>query len=313
MFIAIAVADGVFASGFSLIYDTLTVAEAIRPAIDPQLPEVRIAVAGEGPLVRAGSGVAIPTSCRIEDVGDADVVAVPGLGALDDASVLSALQTPGIRRLIAALQTVAASEMTIASACTGSFALAEAGLLDGRRATTSWWVRSLFERRYPAVELDVDRMLVRDDNAITAGAAFAHVDLALALVRLASVELADRVGQLLLIDQRASQSLYVAVDHISHADPLVADFERYVRANLAAPLRLEEISRSIGTTRRTLERRVAAVASMTPLELIRRIRAERASHLLSTTEQSVEQVALSVGYANASTVRELLRRYRQAA
>ena len=76
-------------------------------------------------------------------------------------------------------------------------------------------------------------MLVHDGDIVTAGAAFAHIDLALALVRTVSMELADRVARHLLIDRRAAQSMYVAIDHVSHNDTLVLDFERHVRANLA--------------------------------------------------------------------------------
>jgi transcriptional regulator GlxA family with amidase domain len=104
--------------------------------------------------------------------------------------------------------------------------------------------------------------------------------------------------------------VYAAIDHISRSDAVVRDFERHVRANLTDQLSIDAIARTLGTTRRTLERRVRAAAGMTPLELIQRIRAERAEHLLATTEQSIDQVAAIVGYRNGSTLRALLRRYR---
>jgi transcriptional regulator GlxA family with amidase domain len=311
MLFAIVVVDGIFSSGFTLLHDTLSVAELLRSQHHPEMTELEIVIAGEQPMIRTGSGLGVPTTARPDELGHADVVIVPALGALDEPGVLAALGAPGTVRLTSALAGLGGSGPMFAGACTGTFALAEAGLLGGRRATTSWWLASLFSRRYPVVELDADRMLVRDGDVLTAGAAFAHVDLALALVRMVSVELADRVARHLLIDRRPAQSVYAAIDHISRADDLVRDFERHVRANLADPLPIDGVARTLGTTRRTLERRVRAAAGMTPLELIQRIRAQRAEHLLATTEESIDQVAATVGYRNGSTLRALLWRYRR--
>jgi transcriptional regulator GlxA family with amidase domain len=310
MLLAIVVVDGVLSSGFTLLHDTLTVAEILRVRYGLAAEEIRVVVAGEQPMIRTASGLAIAAALRLEDVGAADAVVVPALGALDADGVLEALAAPATMRLTSALGALAGGGQMFATACTGTFVLGDAGLLDGRRATTSWWLTSLFARRYPLVELDADRMLVRDGDALTAGAAFAHIDLALALVRIVSNELADRVARHLLIDRRAAQSAYVAIDHVGRSDPLVRDFERHVRANLNSPLRIDAVAHALATTRRTLERRVAAAAEMTPLELVQRIRVQHAEHLLATTEQSVEQVAADVGYRNASTLRALLRRYR---
>jgi transcriptional regulator GlxA family with amidase domain len=114
-----------------------------------------------------------------------------------------------------------------------------------------------------------------------------------------------------LIDQRAAQSMYVAIDHVRRADPLVS-----ISSAMSAPTsptlcRPQQRRARFATTRRTLERRLWAAAEMTPPELIQRIRAERAEHLLATTDQSVDQVAAIVGYHNGSTLRALLRRYRR--
>ena len=310
MLFGVVVADGVLSSGFTLLHDTLSVAEVLRVKHDPTIPEIRLLVAGEQPMIRSASGLAIPTTVRPEQLDAADVVVVPALGACDEHEIQAVLSAPASVGLIAALRAMD-GDRVFAGACTGTFVLAEAGLLDGRRATTSWWLASLFRARYPTVELDADRMVVNDGGIMTAGAAFAHIDLALALVRTVSMELADRVARHLLIDRRAAQSMYVAIDHVSHHDTLVLDFERHVRANLAGPLLIEPLARTLATTRRTLERRVRAAGDMTPLELIQRIRAERAEHLLATTEQSIDQVAVTVGYRNGSTLRALLRRYRR--
>src|SRR5262249_133460 len=109
-------------------------------------------------------------------------------------------------------------------------------------------------------------------------------------------------------DERASQSAYLVVDHLTHNDPLVLGFEQQARARLGEALDVCELAAAIGTSRRTLERRTQAALGMSPLALVQRLRTERAVHLLRTTAQSVEQIAPQVGYANASTLRSQLRR-----
>jgi transcriptional regulator GlxA family with amidase domain len=196
---------------------------------------------------------------------------------------------------------------TVAGACTGTFALAEAGLLDGRRATTSWWLAEWFHERYPKVHLDMSAMVVADDRVTTAGAAFAHVDLALHVLRGLSPELADMVARYLVVDQRAAQSSYIVTSHLVANDEVVRNFDRHVRAHLANLPDIAAIASVLGTNRRTLERRVRASTGHTPNELIQRIRVERAKHLARTTGSNLDQVALQVGYASASSLRRAMR------
>jgi transcriptional regulator GlxA family with amidase domain len=146
MLFAIVVVDGIFSSGFTLLHDTLSVAELLRSQHDPEIAELEIVIAGEQPMIRTGSGLGVPTTARPDELGEADVVIVPALGALDEPGVLAALGTPGTVRLTSALAGLGGSGPMFAGACTGTFALAEAGLLGGRRATTSWWLASLFSR-----------------------------------------------------------------------------------------------------------------------------------------------------------------------
>jgi len=197
----------------------------------------------------------------------------------------------------------------MAAACTGTFALAEARLLDHERATTSWWLGRTFRERYPSVDLDLNAMIVVGEHAMTAGAAFAHLDLALAIVGRISPDLAHHVARLLLIDERASQNGYLAVGHLDHDDALVRDFERRIRSTLDRPASISTIAREIGASRRTLERRVRLATEMSPTEFVQRVRVERARHLVRGG-LSVEQAAPQVGYANAATLRSLIRRHR---
>jgi len=164
-----------------------------------------------------------------------------------------------------------------------------------------------FRSRYPSVVLDLDTMVAADAGVVTAGAAFAHIDLALALVRRVSPGLAEHVARLLVIGERASQSAYLVTDHLNHNDPLVLAFEQQARARLAEAPDVRQLAAAIGTSPRTLERRTQGALGMSPLTLVQRLRAERAAHLLRTTAQGIEQTArqdtaCSCGWRRGSAV-----------
>jgi transcriptional regulator GlxA family with amidase domain len=301
MHVGLLASDGCFSSGLTALIDVLLTAQAERPG-----------VAGTGRTVTTGAGLTVPVTMPLRDLPAADVVVVPALGTMTAEDTLSTLAASASRAIIQVLGGLDPQVTTVAAACTGVFTLAESGLLDRRRATTSWWLGAAFRSRYPSVVLDLDRMVVADAGLVTAGAAFAHIDLALALVRRVSPGLAEHVARLLVIDERACQSAYLVTDHLNHNDPLVLAFEQQARARLGQAVDVGELAAAIGTSRRTLERRTRAALGMSPLALVQRLRAERAIHLLRTTTQSVEQIAPQVGYANASTLRALLRRFRAA-
>jgi transcriptional regulator GlxA family with amidase domain len=196
----------------------------------------------------------------------------------------------------------------IAGCCTGTFVLGEAGLLDGRRATTTWWLGPAFRRRFPAVDLDERHMVVDDRGVLTAGAALAHLDLALTVVREASPALAELVARHLLIDSRASQAPFALQSQLAHDDELVRRFEGWIRDHLSEPFALGRAARALGASQRTLQRRVRAVLGKPPLSFVQDLRLERAAHLLRTTRDAVDEVAAAVGYSDGATLRTLLRR-----
>jgi transcriptional regulator GlxA family with amidase domain len=250
----------------------------------------------------------IPTTRTLRELDDLDVVVVATLGTFTGAATEAALEQRDTRALVRTLRSLDPHRTRLAAACTGVFPLAEAGHLDGRLATTTWFLTPTFRARYPEVSLDLERMVVADGPMLTAGAAFAHIDLGLAILRSISPELTRHVARLLLIDERPSQSAYVVYDHLQHDDPLVLAFERFVRKHLAEPFDVGIATHAIGTSRRTLERRTREVLAMSPLDIVHRLRLERAAHLRRTSDLSSEAIATRVGYANAETLRALERR-----
>src|SRR5476649_1848078 len=134
------------------------------------------------------------------------------------------------------------------------------------------------------------------------------LDLALALIRRASPELASLTARYLVVDERASQSIYSIPDHLAHADPLIRHFERWARGRLAEGFSLDQAAEDLATSKRTLARRMQSVLGKSPLAYFQDLRIERAVHLLRTSHASVDQIGAEVGYAEGVTLRALPRR-----
>jgi len=220
----------------------------------------------------------------------------------------TALARPDVKEGGAVLQQWARRGALMTAACVGTFVMAESGLLDHQKATTTWWLAPLFRRRYPSVQLDESYMIVKSGRVVTAGAALSHVDLALWLVRGVSPQLAGLTARYLIVDSRPAQSAYVLTDHLMHSDPVVQRFESWARARLAQGFSLDAAAKAVGASKRTLARRMQSVLGKTPLSYFQSLRVERAVHLLKTGTASVDQVAARVGYADGATLRTLLRR-----
>jgi transcriptional regulator GlxA family with amidase domain len=308
MRIGIVVQDGCFGSGVAAMLDILGTADLVRGAIDASIPPFAIAVAAPKRRITASNGMSITASRTLLELDDLDVVVVPALGTLTGPDTEARIESREGQAVVRALRRVDSGRARLAAACTGVFALAETGLLEGRHVTTTWFLAPAFVARYPNVRIDLERMVVSDGPTVTAGAAFAHIDLALALLHGVSTALTQHVARLLLLDERPSQASFLRYDLLTHDDPIVLAFERHVRQHLDDPFDIGHVAATIATSRRTLERRTRQVVGLSPLGIVQRLRLERAQHLRRTTGLSTEAIARRVGYANAETLRALERR-----
>jgi transcriptional regulator GlxA family with amidase domain len=264
----------------------------------------KVALTGVRRTVTTGQGLRVPV---VQADRRPDLVVVPALACKTPETIAAALERPDVADACSRLRAWWKSGVRIAAACTATFVVAASGILDGGRATTTWWLSPIFRQRFPRVTLDESRMIVSSPRVVTAGAALAHVDLALWLVRQKSPELAQAVARYLVFDARPSQATYVLPDHLAHSDLLVERFESWARRHLA-DFAMADAARHVGASERTLERRVHAVLGKTPLSFVQDLRVEAAVHRLRTTPDTIEQIAPAVGYADGVTLRTLLRR-----
>jgi transcriptional regulator GlxA family with amidase domain len=270
------------------------------------VPRFEVRIVGVRTRVRTSQGLTVPV--RAVDARVPDCVVVPALGFKMPGPLETALARPDVRDASAVLRDWSRPGTTMSAACIGTFVMAESGLLDGRQATTTWWLAPLFRARYPNVRLDESRMIVRSGCFVTAGAALSHMDLALSLVRGVSPKLAALTAKYLIVDTRPSQSAYALTDHLVHDDAIVQRFETWARGRLTRGFSLDEAASAVGASKRTLARRLTQVLGKTPLSYFQSLRVERAVHLLKTTGASVDEVAARVGYTDGTTLRTLLRR-----
>jgi len=307
MLIYVLTLDGVFDTGLAALQDSFAIADQLGRTSGcgfGGITSLRVSVGGS---VRTAQGLKVP-ALSASDLETPDVVAVPALGAKTPAALSQILQRRDIERAGQLLRRWHANGATIAAACTGTFVLAEVGLLDGKVSTTSWWLGSFFRSRYPKVELDDRRLLVGAGDVVTAGAALAHFDLALWLIRRSSPAIASLTARYLIAEPNFSHSIYVIPDHLTYSDPVVERFERWARTNLSNGFSLQLAAREIGASPRTLARKTKMVLGKSPLAYVQSLRVECAVHLLQTTKYPIEDIATKVGYADSITLRALLRR-----
>jgi transcriptional regulator GlxA family with amidase domain len=299
--------NGVFDTGLSAVLDAFGTANALAEMTGISSLRFRVKVVGLHKSITTAHGLSVPVIAAAR-AQTPDAVVMPAIFQIKQEALVQALAGSEVREAGAVLRKWSARGALTATACIGTFVLAEAALLDGEEATTTWWLAPLFRQRYPRVRLDESRIIVQSNAVVTAGAALSHLDLALALIRRASPELANLTARYLVVDVRTSQSIYSIPDHLAKADPLIQQFERWARGHLTEGFSLDHAAQALATSKRTLARRMQSVLGKSPLAFFQDLRIERAVHLLRTGHASVDQIAAEVGYAEGVTLRALLRR-----
>ena len=307
MRVSVLAVDRVFDTGLAAVLDAFQTANELAAVSRMSTSRFEVSIVGVRKNVRTAQGFSVPV--RPAPKHAPDCVVVPAIGFKMPDALQRALSRPDIADAADLLREWAGRGATMSAACIGTFVLAESGVLDNHDATTTWWLAPMFRTRYPSVRLDESHMLIKSGTVVTAGAALSHMDLALWLIRQQSPKLAALTAKYLIVDSRPSQSAYVLTDHLIHNDPLVERFERWARTRLAQGFSLDEAAKAVASSKRTLARRMQTVLGKSPLSYVQSLRVERAVHLLKTGNESVDEIAARVGYADGVTLRTLLRRH----
>ena len=267
----------------------------------------RIVSASDEPVMTA-TGVVLHPNATIGDGIASDIVFVPSLLPCDGKCL------PDVEpALLDWVKQSKAAGSSVVSSCTGSFLLAEAGLLDGCEATTHWAFVDEFRRSYPRVRVHGDRTLVAADeeaSVVTAGGASSWTDLTLYLVgRFAGEEEARRLARMSLFDwHHQGQNPYARLTTRSQtSDGIVQQAQEWIALSYDQQNVIKRVIGRSELAERTFNRRFRAATGMSPLEYLQAVRLEEAKQQLETEDATVEDIAYAVGYDDVSSFRRLFK------
>ncbi len=207
---------------------------------------------------------------------------------------------------LAFVQRLARRGVRVASVCSGAYVLAEAGLLDGRRATTHWGRTRDFVGRYPKVKLEPDQIFTRDGNVWTSAGITAGIDLALAMVAedYGDAVAQDTARQLVLYQRRSGgQSQFSSLLELKAPHGRFAALLAWAREHLDAPLTVEDLADRAGMSARHFARAFAAETGSTPSKAIERLRVEAARERVQASAEAIERVAETTGFRDPERMR----------
>ncbi len=314
MMIRIWVYDGILAGGVAGSIDVFTAANRLGAAgVGADRKTFRKLTWSveslDGASVRSVSGQTIEVNRKIDARlrSDAILVTAPYVADMDEFIA----RRDQMEALTKAIRRQHEAGAILVSYCTGNYILAEAGLLNGRRATTHWAKAKDFARRYPRVELRAEEILTEQDGILCGGGVTSYSNLAIRLVdKLAGPELAAATAKTLLIDtNRVSQASYATLlEEHGHSDKLVAQAQQRMEATLEQGFHLPDLAAHLAVSERTLNRRFKQAMGFGPLEYLQTLRVEVAKRLLESGRLSVEDACLRVGYNDIGTFRMLFKR-----
>jgi len=264
-------------------------------------------IVGLSKEVRPKNGLyTIKTDRLIHEVGKSDVVIIPAtFGNPEEVLKMNKEMVPWIVK-----QYEAGAELV--SMCVGAFFLGSMGLLDGKRCSTHWASANDFNKMYPKVILEDERLVSESERIYTSGGALAFTHLLIYLIeRYAGREMAVMVAKTFMIDiGKESQSPFAVFMGLkTHRDKEVLKAQEFIETHFQEKFSVEMLCDEVGVSRRSFERRFKSSTSNTIFEYIQRVKIEAAKKELERGENNVSQVMYEVGYSDTKAFREIFKKY----
>jgi transcriptional regulator GlxA family with amidase domain len=309
MRVALLAYDDCLTSVVSGLIDTFALASVASQRLRPTSPTVfatSVVTASGRPVVGTG-GFVIAPSVSLRQLMHYDVAVVPPMGAV--ISEVVARET----RLIGWLRRAHGRGPLLCSVCTGSFMLAEAGLLDGKRATTNAWYGDELRRDYPQIDVQTESRIVDERTVISAGTTTAFLDLAIYLIdKFGGHDVAVWTAKALSKDKNveSQRPYFLFVGRRDHGDDAVLALQDWLGQRFNRALAVEDLATHAGLSVRSLARRFHAATGLAPMAYVRRLRIEVAKRRLETSHAKVEEIREAVGYEDT---RSFVRAFRAVA
>ena len=275
-----------------------TVFELANRAAESQLYDIRV-LSERGGLVGTSNGITVDTAAFDDSVYDTLIVT----GNMSYA--------PASAAFIRFLKTAPDRTRRLAAICSGAFFLAEAGLLDGRRATTHWARARELQTRFPNVKVEEDRIFIADGMIWTSAGMTAGIDLALAMV---ANDMGDKMAKLvartLVMFQRRSggQSQHSALLELDAKTDRIQRALAFAKENLSAPLSVEQLAEAAHLSPRQFSRAFRAETGQSPAKAVENLRVEAARLMMDQGRHSIDVVARETGFADPERMRRAFRR-----
>jgi len=256
-----------------------------------------------GNKIKCYNGIEVPVKTYWQDIEQADLIFIPSFAILGAGPKLS-------EGLIQWFHKMADNGAIIASVCTGAFFLSATGLLENKRATTHWAFQKQFKTQNPSIDVVSDQIIVEDTGIITAGGGSAWHDLVLFLIeRFAGLEVANQTAKMFLLDRHENpQASYAAAYQPTyHNDAAIEKSQQWISQNYSKSGVINQAIEMSGLAERTFYRRFKQAMGITPIKFLQQVRIEKSKVLLEKTEQGMDDIALQVGYENASSFRRLFK------